>query len=178
MSYHPDPKNIAQWQADCYQALIQQDLVQAKQAQYASDLESIFVSIFSAVMPPQNLQSIRTSGLSQIVTEAMQLTNSIRMSCNTYEFLWPFRYEDREQKLTMYIGELESFHVIDAADERTIRSKKNVQAAADGRIGIKLCAIWPALVRPGTDDSKEVILKKACVLVKLDHVQTRNRRKV
>jgi hypothetical protein len=76
---------------------------------------------------------------------------------------------DRPKALraALYPVDRERFEIIDQARGLPLKSTEIVEEAPDGSIGEKLCVIFPALVRKGSDNGRDIVLVKATILAAL-----------
>jgi hypothetical protein len=119
-------------------------------------------------MPSPHRASFSKEQWLKIVTEAAELSRSIRLSPAFYEFEIDFVPRDSMHSRVLYGADLERYKAVDNASGQPIRGVKNVVIGINGRIGEKLCVIHPALKRRGKSVEKDVVLVPTTILVKLD----------
>ena len=87
------------------------------------------------------------------------------------EYRFEYLFAPREIGLghSITAKEWHLFNCIDLQTGRKIRSLDTVQVGEGDKIGRKLCTLSPALVRKADGETRELVLKKADLLVQLDH---------
>ena len=107
---------------------------------------------------------------SDAVSKASELAEHIRTSPRTYEFRQDFDMNDGGEHRQMLAAELKEYTVVDAMTGQPLRPASMPVVGANGRIGVKLCVIFPALYRTSPEINKEIKLVNATILVKFDHI--------
>lgn len=132
-----------------------------------SELSNALVSL----LPTDQRATFRGQELRKLFTEAAELATNIRLSPTSYTF-----NSDYVAGGPLFMGEIREMRIINEASGQPIRSLDVVKKAHDGRIGIKLCLLHPALVRKSKESGRDVTLVKATMLCNFDHPVTRRRK--
>ena len=144
-----------------------------QRAEYMRRLERMLVVMFEGIIPPVEAQCFNVGKCHEIVQLASRLAVSINSSPSTYRFRYPFVSDDEPEILALFEGEVGIFKVTESVNGHPVRNASMLTADDNGKIGEKLCVIYPSLIRVGHNGAADLTIEKAAILVMLDHPQSR-----
>ena len=104
----------------------------------------------------------------RLMEGAAHLAHEIRLSSTSYRYSHEIDGAEDLKEIVMHKAELQNFVVVNAKTGSRVRASAKIQADTSGRIGLKLCSIFPSLVRVGQGASKDLVLVKGVIVVKFD----------
>ena len=126
---------------------------------------------------PEYTQEDDWKGLhEQIVVPTIQLATSMRLSTNDYNVSSQLFARSPGQDVVAYHQEVRNANMIDIATHKAIRPNSKLKIAEDGRIGIEMLVVSPALLRVQSVGHGKIMICKPTVLVKLDEPMVKKNR--
>lgn len=114
----------------------------------------------------------------RLVNDAAVLARSVRLSTNSYAYDFGLARGGNVADWAMHTTEMSHYHVIDAATGCEVRAGSMPLADNRGRVGEKICCVYPALVRLASEMGPGLVLCKATILVHFYHpIPPKSRRK-
>ena len=156
------------WSTDVQRALGRFNDLPAARSKYIANTSSVIGGIFFELMPGSTRNSFQLAECQEIVSEAADFGDNIRLSAAAYQFLYDFVPKSHPESRVLYLADFQKFKVIDQASGQPVRGSTIAVVDGRARVGEKLCVIHPALIRQGRGGDKDVLLVKATILVKLD----------
>lgn len=104
----------------------------------------------------------------QCVLPAIEIATAMRLSMTDYELVLNVASKASGEAKVTHFNEIQHFHMIDSATNKVIRTDSMLKVAEDGRIGVDLLTVTPALMRTKNEGIHRAILAKPTILVKLD----------
>lgn len=101
----------------------------------------------------------------RLVNDTAALARSVRLSTSSYAYDFGLARGEIVADRAMYATEMSHYHVIDAATGYAVRAGSMPLADDRGRVGEKICCVYPALVRLASEMGPELVLCKATILV-------------
>ena len=98
-----------------------------------------------------------------VIIPALDISTAVRLSMTDYEFVLSTQHQR-----VVHVGEIQSYHMVDASSSKVIRPDSILKVGEEGRIGVDLLTVTPALMRTKHEGVQRVILAKPTILVKLD----------
>ena len=103
----------------------------------------------------------------QVVLPAIELATAMRLSMTNYQMVPRLFNRAPDKATSIYHSEIQHYQLIDNATHKIVRPDSELKIANDGRVGVELLVVSPALLRRKDEDQRTIICKPA-VLVSLD----------
>ena len=162
-----DEETIKTWKAEAMRSIAAHPRYVLDRAQRIQDIvydiEAIFVPLLSMSGPVQWDKDACVA----MVEMAVSFKTLIDYSPKTYllevDFAPPYTKSNR----VLLAKDFHNFTTVDVETDQVVRSQDRLQKDHRGRIGVKLCTIYPALHRHDGDNGEKMVLVKPAMLAEL-----------
>lgn len=153
------------WKADLLTAMVSKEELQQGYNHYLQSVSLWFYPLLKAVLSHQERQDDILPSFHKLTEEAGELSKLFGLSLSSYRFQCDFFPNSPIDSRTLWHDSVNKYKFIDVKTGQDIRGSSSFQRGEDGKVGTMLCVIFPALVREKTENSEEIELQKATVLL-------------
>lgn len=164
------------WKADLHTAVLSSEMYEQKYLTYLLDVSNCIYPYFEELIPGDRRQANSFDSFHKLTQEGAGFNRLRNLSLTSYRLQCDvFPHEPIESRI-LHQRSVSRYKYIDAKTGQDIRGPSSLRAGNDGRIGVMLCVIFPALMREKTENSEEMELEKATVLLDPDFPLIRSKR--
>ena len=139
-----------------------------ERSQYLGDLHGHLTQMIGTMLPREEISSFNFENCANLIGQAAKLADCIRSSSTNYRFQYPFLPREDGQSIPLESEEVANFVIMDERSGRVIRNERHLPSGLSGRIGDKLCVVYPALLRMGRHREEAITVTKSLIIVRLD----------